>query len=154
MCPEHVTQNRNDLTLDSNGKKHQHCFVVLQRIVRGKSKCLPFVVGIPLKLNKNIPHFSLTVLNANRRTFFFTTFKENTHLYLWQNHRAWTSHHIINNSLTKLYIIAQSWDLSQFSDQRTTFHFFAQQSVIHSQLRGSWGINDHNLVTISRYLTL
>ena len=72
VCPEHVTQNRNDLTLDSNGKKHQHCFVVLQRIVRGKSKCLPFVVGIPLKsnrANKNIPHFSYSTKRKQKNFF-------------------------------------------------------------------------------------
>ena len=124
VFPEQVTQNRNDwtmrkriawlkqnpnvfqerLTLNLNGKKHQHCLIVLQRISRGKSKCLPFVVGIPLKLNKNIPHFSLTVLNANRRTFFGQDLKK---IHSYTSDKITGRGHLIHYSLTKLYIIAQ-----------------------------------------------
>ena len=127
VFPEQVTQNRSDwtmrkriawlkqnpnvvkkrLTLNLNGKKP--CLIVLQCISRGKSKCLPFVVGIPLKLNKNIPHFSLTVLNANRRTFFRQDLKK---IHSYASDKITGRGHLINYSLTKLYIIAQrlySW---------------------------------------------
>ena len=152
VFPEQVTQNRNDwtmrkriawlkqnpnvvqerLTLNLNGKKHQHCLIVLQRISRGKSKCLPFVVGIPLKLNKNIPHFSFTVLNANRRTFFLTRFKENTQLHLWQNHRAWTSHPLFFNKIVHYCTM-----IIQLSSVRQSRVEISPNSLIKEQLSTS-----------------